>query len=221
MSSYSYVFFFSLVAFGASNISLGINLYAAELTFSREDESLRNALLNRDLAEFRDQIETGANPTQQFNNSYEGWVFCAATEVGREDYLKLIIDAGFDVNYRQAKITTELSTPLFCAITFKNLSAVEMLLNAGADHQVLYCPTCNSTIATSALWLSTLGMNFEMSIWLLKNTSYSTDQLQAIVTMIETLRFPKDSPRHPVRNEFVELLRAEGFSVTPWHDENF
>jgi len=55
----------------------------------------------------------------------------------------------------------------------------------------------------------------------LKNTSYSADQLQAIVTMIETLPFPKDSPRHPIRNEFVDLLRAKGFSVTPWYDENF
>jgi len=216
MNLFAYFIFLSLLALGVCNSALSMDVNSEETKLSSEDRELHTAYFKRDFAEFQEQIDSGANPTHWFGNTHEGWIFCAATEVGREPYLQLIIDAGFDVNFRQEKSTSDISTPLFCAITLKNILAVEMLLNAGADQQTLYCPDCTSTIATSALWLSTLGMNFEMS-----NTSYSTDQLQAIVTMIETLPFPKDSPRHPIRNEFVDLLRAKGFSVTPWYDENF
>jgi len=132
MNLYSYVVLIFFL-FSVSLSAFGLNTVDEKISVNSEDERLRNAFLNSDFTQFKAQINSGANPTEWFNNSRQGWVLCGATESGREQYLQVIIDAGFDVNFRQNNTTSELSTPLFCAITFRNLNAVKLLVKAGAD----------------------------------------------------------------------------------------
>lgn len=191
-----------------------------EVTATPIDHALRDSLLDNNYDLFIENLAAGGDPTEWFENSEQGWVMCAATDIGREEYLRLIIDAGFDINFRQSDVASHLSSALLCALSYKNLSAIKNLIKAGADPTIKVCLVCDTRIATSLLSMTALSSNYDIAIWLFENTEYRPEQIQAVVSFIETSPFPSEVPQNINRLKLAELLREQGYEVTPWSDSN-
>jgi len=186
---------------------------------SSEDRMLRAAFYEEKFENFADQIKLGADPTRWFENSWDGWVFCVATDKGREEYLELIVESGADVNFRQVDIIPDISTPLLCSIRYRNLKAVKYLIRNGADPYARVCLECEYRIATSALWVAALNGSYDISIWLMENSNFSFEQLKAVATFIETAPYANDMPQPENRERLISLLRENGLVVNPWSED--
>ena len=150
------------------------------------------------------------------DNSQFGWVMCAATEVGREDFLRLLIDRGHDVNYRQVDISTAISLPLTCAVRFGNLEALKLLVEAGADASVKPCASCPGRKPMSVMSEAVIVGKYELAVWLFDKAEYTNEQLENDVRMIERFPVNESSPQNEYRLKLAELLRQKGYEVTPW-----
>ncbi len=186
------------------------------VTASPKDRILRAAFYDQNFEKFVAQIKIGADPTRWFANSWDGWVFCSATDKDREKYLEIIVESGADVNFRQVDIIPEISTPLLCSINNKNLKAVEYLIKNGADPRARVCIECEYRVASSALWAASLVGSYDISVWLMRNSNFSFEQIKAVATFIETTPFSPDMPQSENREVLIRLLRESGIDVTPW-----
>jgi len=177
------------------------------------DIALRQAMRNSEFEEFIHQLSAGGDPSVWFDNTDKGWAFCASTEIGKEEYLKQIIAFGHDVSFRRDAIASNVSTPLFCALFSRNLEAVKILIEAGANPRARVCDTCERQIPTSALSLATINSSYDIAIWLIKNTEYREDQLQLVIRHLESSPFPIQSPQYLNRRQFVRELENKGYQV--------
>lgn len=180
------------------------------------DYALRDALTKRDLERFNQSLIHGADPTEWFENSHNGWVYCSATEPGLEPYLQLIIDKGFDVNFRQTKIYRTAQLLLPCAVHFNNLLALEMLVSAGADPAVRMCLTCDGRAPMSAMAQAAMVGKYDLAVWLSDKGKYSYAQIQTVIYGLENFPVDESNPRNVPRLELVERIRSQGFEVKPW-----
>ena len=205
----------TLVIAGCSSIVFAFD-ENREVVATELDYALRDALFERDLDKFEQYLSEGADPTVWFENSSYGWVYCAATEPGLEDFLQLIIDKGFDVNFRQTDIHPTSSLPLTCAVRFNNLQALEMLVSVGANPAVYMCVDCERRMPLSVLAEATMVSKYDLAIWLLDKGNYSDAQIQTVITGIEMFPVDELNPRNALRLELAERIRELGFEVNPW-----
>ena len=181
------------------------------------DVGLRAAFDENDDARFEELLAQGANPTVWFDNTQSGWVMCSATLSGKEQFLKKILQYGFDPNFRQSNITSELSLPLTCAIRSDNLSAIEILVEAGADLSKTVCLECSTSYHTSVLSEAVLVNKYDLALWIYQNGSFSNAQMNTVKRLIEFLPFPSDSPEFEYRAKLVESMKLQGIVVVPWN----
>ncbi len=97
-SLHRFIFSFCLVLVSFTN-AFSRELPHHEITANENDYALRKALLDGNMEEFEHYLSLGANPTEWLDYTHDGWVFCAATAVGREQFLRKLIDKGYDVNF--------------------------------------------------------------------------------------------------------------------------
>lgn len=197
------------------------DLYARELpqhaiTAESSDYALRDSLLKNDYEHFENYLLEGADPTAWLDDTQYGWVMCAATEVGREEFLGLLIEQGHDVNFRQEDISTAISLPLTCAIRFGNLRALEILIGAGADPAVKPCDKCANRKPMSVMSEAILVRKYELAVWLLDKGDYSDEQLRTDIGMLERQRVDESAPGNAYRLILADMLREKGYEVTPW-----
>jgi len=187
-----------------------------EVTATEIDFQLRSALEENDYEAFEHFLADGANPMAWLDDSQFGWVMCAATEVGREEFLRLLIDKGYDVNYRQVDISTAISLPLTCAVRFGNLEALKLLVEAGADAAVKPCASCLNRKPRSVMSAAVIVGKYDLAVWLFDKANYSNEQLETDIRMIERFPVNEYSRQNDYRLELAELLRQRGYEVTPW-----
>jgi len=202
-------------------------MYSASDAFAREPEkrdviateqdyALRDAFIARDLARFEYWLIAGGDPTVWFEHAQDGWVYCAATERGLESYLQLIIDKGFDVNFRQTHVHTTSSRPLTCAVRFDNFRALELLVSAGADPAVRLCLTCDGRMPRSVMDQAANVGKYHLAAWLVDKGNYSDAQFNTVIYGIENFPVDESNPRNALRLELAERIREQGFEVNPW-----
>lgn len=177
------------------------------------DYALREALANESEKQFISALELGGSPTAIFDNTQDGWVFCSATRVGNESYLRLLIEDGKDVNFRQDMISPELSLPLSCAIRFSNLAAIKLLSNAGADPTLPICVDCKERLPSSLLSEAVLVGKHDLAVWFLENGDYSDSQIGTVVDLIQRFPLPDSFDKKTYEGELVAMLRSKGIQV--------
>ncbi len=183
---------------------------------SEYDVSLRERLLANDLGGFKRFLDQGAEPLEWLDDSQYGWVLCASTERGKEGFLEVLIGRGYDVNHRQSNIGSAISLPINCAIRFRNLEAIRLLMEAGADPSLSTCPTCRIKEYPTSLSLSVMVRKYEIAVYLLDKSQYPEEELESIVSMLESSPVNEASKWNDYRLELAELLRQRGYEVTPW-----
>lgn len=191
-----------------------------ELTASQNDIDLRDALFAENLDDFGQLLRSGADPTEWLENSHNGWIFCAATDKGREPFLREIIRNGYDVDFFRSDVSTDISRPLLCAIRFDNLNALRILIDAGANPAVKICEECTSRITRSIVSEAMLVRRYDLAKWLLDKGNYSEKQLNTMVLLLEDFPVDESSPINKDRLELVEALRRMGIEVHPWTQES-
>lgn len=200
-------------AFWASN-GFSSDTTISKINFSQTDVGLLDALNSENKSEFVENLELGGDPTVRFDDTQFGWVYCSATRRGYEEYLEEIIKKGFDLNFRQSQISPDISLPLSCAIRSNNLSAVKMLVHAGANPAETVCVNCNERFPSSLLSQSVLVRRFNISNWLVENGAYSYRQYETVVNLIERFPLPKSSSKLEGEIELVNRLRERGMEVS-------
>ncbi|NND73300.1 MAG: hypothetical protein HKN43_17125 [Rhodothermales bacterium] len=209
--------FLMLVIFTGHVIPLSAReIPTREIVADEVDFALRDALIESDYDSFNRMLSLGADPTEWLDNSQYGWVMCAATEVGRERFLKLLIEKGYDINFRQSDISTAISLPLTCAVRFRNLNALEMLINSGADPTVKPCDDCSSRSPMSVMSEAILVGKYELAVWLFDKATYSQEQLATDISMLETQKVDESAAGNFYRLMLADLFREKGYEVTPW-----
>jgi len=203
---------FFLIITTVSN-SYGRETHKAEGIGSEADYALKESLEDGDFEKFSNALKRGGDPTIWFENSSVGWVLCAATRTGQEEYLEFLISRNVDLDFRQSKISSELSTAILCAIHHNNLLSVQLLVKAGADTTIEECVTCKTSIHTSAVWSAALSSYYDIAVWLIQNGDYSAHQFEAIVNLLETINMSSDFPQNSYRLELAEILKTKGYDV--------
>ena len=125
-----------------------------------------------------------------------------------------IISSGFDVNFRQSEISSEISLPLACAVRSNNLQAVKILIHAGANPSESVCIQCGERYPSSLLSEAVLVRKFNIANWLIENGTYSTQQLETVVDLIERFPLPESSSKLGEEIELVDRLRGKGMEVS-------
>ena len=199
----------------------GTNAYARDLpihevTADADDFALREALLSGNLEEFDHYLSLGANPTEWLDDSQYGWVFCAATEQGREEFLRLLIDKGYDVNFQQVDISSSISLPLTCAIRFKNLLALDFLVAAEADPAVALSIKTPNRIPMSVMSQAIIIGRYELAVWLFDKGNYTDEQLRSDIRMLEKFPVDESAPGNTYRLILADLFRERGYQINPW-----
>lgn len=201
------------IAFWASN-GIPSESTDSSINYTQRDVGLLEALNAENKKEFVQYLELGGDPTVRFDDTQFGWAYCAATRSGFEDYLEEIIKTGFDLNFRQSKISPDISLPLSCAIRSNNLVAVKMLVDAGANPAETVCINCNERFPSSLLSQSVLVRRFNIANWLIENGDYSYRQFETVVNLIERFPLPKSSSKIEGETELVNRLREKGIAVS-------
>lgn len=127
----------------------GLDLYHSlgALIELEDNNPLCNAAFNGQAESVRWLIEKGANPNFNFKKTGENalhYTICKTSEMDkRTEIVKLLIDAGTDVNKKTNKGVATLcfmrdaflkaETPLHRAAAFGNETIIKLLLEAGAD----------------------------------------------------------------------------------------
>lgn len=211
-------FVFCMIVF-SSSAGFARDPLEREVIATELDYALRDALISRDLEQFQHILVQGGDPTVWFENSQYGWVYCAATEPGLEAYLQLIIDKGFDVNFRQTDVHRTASRPLTCAVRFNNLRALEMLVSVGADPAVRLCVTCNRRAPLSVLAEAAMVGKYHLASWLVDKGNYSEAQMKTVISGIENFPVDESAPGNVHRLKLAQLIREQGFEVNAWTKE--
>ena len=188
----------------------------SDLLERRIDKDLRTALDEKDINKFEELLASGADPTKWFGDTQAGWVMCSATLSGKEQYLEKLLQFGFDPNFRQSNITSELSIPLGCAIRSDNLEAIKILVEAGADLSKNVCRECSMEYQTSLLSEAVLVNKFDLALWIYENGAFSKAQMETVKRLIEFLPFPKNSPEFENRENLIESMKLQGLPVKAW-----
>lgn len=200
----------------ACSVAIAREIPQREVTASENDYALREKLLEHDLAGFNHYLEVGADPTEWLDDSQYGWVMCASTESGKEEFLESLISHGFDVNFRQSHIGSAISMPLTCAIRFRNLNAIKILIDHGADPSLSTCPTCRVKEYPTSLSLAVMVRKYELAVYLLNKARYHEEELKSIVRILERSAVDETSAWNKYRLELADMLREKGYEVTPW-----
>lgn len=187
-----------------------------EITATEVDYALRDSLLSGDMNSFKNYLLSGADPTEWLDDSQHGWTFCAATEAGREIYLRLLIDEGYDVNFRQVDISSSISLPLTCAVRFRNLDALKILIAAGADPTVPPSIKFPDRIPMSVMSEAIIIGKYELAVWLFDKGNYSDVQLRSDIGMLERHIVDEAAPGNHYRLKLAELFRQKGYKVNLW-----
>lgn len=192
-----------------------------ESTANANDYALRKALLDGNIEEFGHYLSLGADPTEWLDYTHNGWVFCAATEVGREQYLRLLIDKGYDVNFHQVDIGSSISLPLTCAVSFDNLQALQMLVAGGADPTVAPSIEFPESAPTSVMSEAIIVGKYDLAVWLFDKGDYTDEQLKSDINMLQIFPVNESAPINKYRLKLAELFRQRGYEVDLWtRDQN-
>ncbi|ASJ74305.1 ankyrin repeat domain-containing protein [Granulosicoccus antarcticus] len=187
-----------------------------EVTADAEDYALRDTVLSGSLEDFDRHLSLGASPVEWLDDSQEGWVLCAVTAEGREQFLRLLIDKEYDVNYHQIDISSSISLPLACALRFENTKALGILLDAGADPTIAPSIKFPDSAPRSVMSLAIMIGRYDLALLLFDKGNYTGDQLKSDISMLE--RFPVDesAPGNVYRLKLADKFRERGFQITPW-----
>lgn len=112
-----------------------------------DNNPLCNAAFNGQLSSVKWLLENGANPNFNFKSTGENalhYTICKTSEIDeRTEIVKLLVDAGTDVNKKTIKGTTTLcfmrdaflkaETPLHRAAAYGNERIIKLLIEAGAE----------------------------------------------------------------------------------------
>jgi len=58
--------------------------------------------------------------------------------------------------------------------------------------------------------------SYDISVWLMRSSNFSFEQLKAVAIFIETTPVLNDMPQSENRKILIRLLREHGLDVTPW-----
>ncbi len=200
---------------GSSN-SIARGIPHREVTADANDFALREALASGNLEEFDRYLSLGADPTEWLDDSQYGWVFCAATETGREEFLGLLIERSYDVNFHQVDIGSAISLPLACAVRFDNLRALELLVEAGADPSIAPSSLIPAQVPKSVMSSATIVGKYDLAVWLFDKANYSDEQLKSDISMLEKFPVDESAPGNVYRLMLADKLREKGYEVNPW-----
>ncbi len=98
------------------------------------------AIRSHDVTSLRSLITNRVTANAQGNEQWERPIF-EALHMNDAEIVKLLIDAGADVNIRSDSIKSFYDTPLFFALTERHAKIIRLLINAGADRQGI-TPLC-------------------------------------------------------------------------------
>ena len=205
--------------------------------WSDPDKQLLEALKAHDLEEFEELLQKGANPNAIFGTEIPDWVMCLATAPGNEVFLALALKHGGKVNLRntipptrKASVDSYESAPLVCAITQHNKKAFDILVDKGADLDMILNPDAKpipkSRHTSPSRWgvipyrypvmEATGGNDYDIVYEIVRRKELNELEIRSLVLAIEYDPIDLDSEQNRWRMKVVELLRAKGIEVHPW-----
>jgi hypothetical protein len=188
------------------------------LPWQNADHELLTALQDRNLARFEALLKKGANPNAFFvtKRGDDEWVMCDATNRRTLEFLKLALKYGGNANLHNPD-DYSFSRPIYCALIKRNVEAVYLLADHGADlaTQDLGNSTPLVNAADSALW--------DVVYWMLKQREgqISDREMEGVIRNIES----GDGSLHPNtdnnvwRFRVLEYLTAKGYQIKPYMGE--
>lgn len=188
--------------------------FSRDIAASPKDIEVYNAFNTDNFDAFAKGLDLGGDPMEWFGNDRSGWVMCASTEEGRENYLRLLLEKEYDSNFRQLDVASRISTPLLCAISYGNIVAVKSLVTNGADPTLKHCHQCSTDVDTSSVWMAVISSKYEIADWLFLNADLSESKVKALVDLLEKYPFPTSSPENIYRLGLIKNIKAAGFDVS-------
>lgn len=201
------------------------------------DAQLLAALHDRDLKRFESLLKQGADPDAIFGAESSDWVMCEATRPGNEDFLKLAIQYGGNINLRNGThplrtsvVHASTSAPILCAIFLHSNRSFDYLVSLGVDLgipvRVESKPMPKSELIKSELWGKThygspLGIagdlnEYRMVYEIMQRKPLSDEEIYSLRIDIEKGGIDLKSESNVWRLKVVELLREKGYEVQPW-----
>lgn len=106
-------------------------------TSTRTPQTLYDAVIADDVDLIKAYLERGDDPNEMGRDGDRGWFapLHSAARTNRTDIMRLLIDAGADVNIRAR--ASHRATPMHWAARTGAIEAVELLLNNGAEINAL------------------------------------------------------------------------------------
>jgi len=157
--------------------------------FDKTDEGRRllDAILTDDVDEFERAIDDGANVNAVVAKFEKGWSMCAATQPGKEHFLRALLYHGAEpdlVNPHDSAV----GLPTVCSMVNGNLAAFDILIEAGADPHLF--GSGQTSLYVTALQLG----NFDIGLRFLEIIQPSHEDMVYTKEMIEgpgTLQSPR------------------------------
>lgn len=201
------------------------------------DQELLQAVKDGSLEEFKDLLQSGANPNAIFGWKYDQWVMCAAAKHDNPEFMRLAIENSGDVNLRNFKEKNSSSlagsfwsSPLLCAIQYNTADVFDLLIEKGVETDFVVCKECkpikgiekfdlgprwnNSTPIRKAVGSRRYRMAYVMLEK--KKTPLRKEVLHVVINSIEAPRgFDTNHPENVWRLKLAELLKERGIDVLP------
>lgn len=201
------------------------------------DAQLLAALHDGHLKRFESLLKKGADPNAIFGAEPSDWVMCEATRQGKEDFLKLAVQYGGNINLRNGTpplrtsiVHASTSAPILCAIFLHNDRSFDYLVSSGVDLgipvRVESKPMPKSEFIKPELWgkthygspltTATTFNEYRMAYQIMNKKKLSEEELWTLKQHLEKYPIDLSSDSNVWRMKVVELLREQGHEVQPW-----
>jgi|GEM_PF-5492034 len=202
---------------GLVSLALSMSIYAAQER-SNIDQAVLDSISKNKLKKFKKIIRNGYDVNGFIENDEVHWLMCDVTRHDRLAFLKFAIESGGDVNLLRTNTSQRRATPLKCALTHRNREAINFLLEAGADPNIVVCPNCAKEHQISHFMEALLNWDYRIAYELLDVVSVTKRDLETIRFMLEDVRSIQDEEisQESYRLKLAAYLEGKGFKLNIW-----
>lgn len=186
------------------------------LANTEANQRLLRAVTDGSLAEVRRALDDGADPNWFGGSRWNTKPLCLATRLGKEEILLTMIDAGADaglIYFPEADIYS--SSAMSCAAHSRNLTALKILHEHGAQLDQNFCKGCSSGARQTALTAAIGKERWDITRYILNHIQPTEGEIRGIHAAVERYIIFDNDKTLDDREWVAEWLRERGHEVTP------
>ncbi len=175
-------------------------------------------MVENDIKRFKKLIADGYDVNSFMDHKDEYWLMCEVARPGRMKLLKHAIESGGDINLVRPNTAQSYSSPLMCAIAYRNKEAFDYLLSLGADPNIEGCPECDAEDQYLPFREALARNQFQMAYELIGVTKMTELELETTRFALEDVRYlprPEES-QEEYRIKLAGYLESKGYQPNIW-----